>query len=47
MDWQLKKKNFINEFIAFVLFCSIKGSTVAVDSMQTTLCELNLPRCPI
>jgi hypothetical protein len=47
MDCQLKKKNFINEFIAFALFCSIKGSTVAVDSMQTTLHELKLPRCPI
>jgi hypothetical protein len=47
MDWELKKKNFINEFIAFALFCSIKGSTVAVDSMQTMLHEHNVPRCPI
>jgi hypothetical protein len=47
MEWELKKKYFINEFIAFALFCSIKGSNVAVEYMKTTLRELNSRRCPI
>jgi hypothetical protein len=47
MNWEPKKKTFINDFIAFALFCSIKGLTVSVEGMRATLLSLNKARCPV